>query len=1094
MSEAERERLAMELFSVLCDEPPDRRSALLAERCPDADLRGRVEGLLAVDSGGIDVAADRFLDAAVADRPAPPRPADDLAGGELDGGGSAYRILRVVGEGGMGTVYEAEQVSPRRRVAIKAIRNDLGSPAGRKRFEAEAQTLARLEHPGIARLYEADARPEEGHIRAYLAMEFVDGLPLDQYASGANLNVDALLDLFLRVCEPIAYAHRRGVIHRDLKPANILVCADGQPKVLDFGVARTLDGIDTVAGTRLTFAGQIIGTLSYMSPEQLDGQAPVDARADVYALGVILYELLAHRLPIDTRTAGLAQAAHRVLTEVPQPLGRLDRRLRGDLEAIVGKALEKDPDRRYPSVTALTAEIRRFQQGLPIEARGDSVLYRLQRSAWRHRRAVALSTLFVALAAGLSLVETARRRAERLKSDETHQLAGQAARDRAAADAARFIAEQADALYRKTLYESGIAAARSEVERGSAGQARTILDKLPVPLRNLEWTLLDRMADRSNQTLDVAGGDRVLVVAADRGLRIVAAGCQTGRYRVVSAADGRILLEDQQSTPVQAIAVAPDGQRVAVQSADGLAVRSIGNAGQNWSAAFSPLAQKQRTVVPQVQFSPDGRLLAWAKADGTLTVSRAEDGRTVRDLGNMAKLRDFAFTPDGAGLIVGTTDGVIRRLGVDGALPVDCGQRAGGLWKLVVSPDGKAVATLGTGTTPVILHDLETLRERGRIVGNWTQLLLVRFAADGNTLITAGFDGRLQSLDVELQAIRETYVGHQSKILEVMVSPDGRRILSASADGAVKTWDLPLRPLAIEASTGLRTTALARFPDTEDEALIGSNSGLIAWNFRTSTRTQDYHDEGREVGIAGVAVERTGQFIAAGCRDGCIRIWRRDGQLLQRRRVPGYSISSLAFTPDGQNVAACNADGRLILHPVTDGPPATGAVVIADRAAPDATGGRNLTFSLTFSPNGSRLAIGDASGAIRLWSWPELNLLQEITDGEDGVRRLVFSPDGKWIASASHQPRVVVRDAATLLPARVITWTFAGASSLAFNPASDRLMLGCYDGKLRLCSTETGAELLTLDGDRQEQFGTFMDGGKSYLFVDLHGNARIWGP
>lgn len=1100
MNDTERERFALDLFLAVCDEQPDRRAAVIAERCgDDPDLRARVERLLGVDAEGVaavglDAAADKFLDVAVTDRAPRHRRSREMEGTEIDQGGGAYRILRVVGEGGMGTVYEAEQINPRRRVAIKAIRQDLESTRAMKRFAAEAQVLARLEHPGIARLYEADARPEDGHIRAYLAMEFVDGLPLDTYAQSRSLDLQAKLDLFLRVCEPIAYAHQQGIIHRDLKPANILVRADGQPKVLDFGVARTLEETGADAATRLTFDGQIVGTLSYISPEQLDGSAPVDVRADLYALGVILHQLLSGRLPIDTRSVGLAQAAHRVLTEVPPPLGRLDRQFRGDLEAIVCKALEKNPNRRYANVETLTLEIRRFQQGRPVEARGGTILYRLQRLAWRHRLGVARAALFIGLAAGLALVETARRRSLQVQSEESGRLTTQAASAQAEAVTARQAADQADALYRLTLYEAGIAVARSEIERGNAGQARTILDKQPATLRNLEWTLLGQMADRSTRTFDVSGGDRVISVVAEPAHGILLVGSQNGRLRALNVADARVLFEDRIAGPILAVAIAPDGQRLAAITTSGLAVRSIGGTSSPWNAALPNIATALRTASTQLHFSQDSSVLAWAQADGTLTLSRADNGQTVRVLGPIPQLRDFAFTPNAAAIIAATADGAIRQYGVDGSPAVARGKREAGLSRLAISPDGKAAATLGpSGAEPVVLFDLATGRERGRITGSWSQLLLLRFAADSNTIIASGFDGRLFSLDLATQTTRDAYVGHRSRVLEAAASSDGRQIISVSAEGVAKTWDLPLRPLATVSAVAHRPSALAVVPDGSGEVLIGSYSGLIAWNTRTRSEIRRYEDPDSDVAVAGAAVDRAGRFVAAGCRDGQIRIWQRDGKQLQQRKVRGYSVSSLAFSPDGKNVVLCDAEGKLLLHPIADGPAVSGPTVITQRAAPEATGGRNLAFSLAFSPDGTRLAVGDAAGSIRLWSWPEMKFIQEITDGEDGVRRLVFSPDGKWIAGGSHLPRVVIRDATTLLPARVVTWTFAGVSSLAFNPSSDRLMIGCYDGKLRLCGTETGTELLSLDGDRQEQWGAFLDGGESYLFLDLRGEARIWG-
>ncbi|MFT3786888.1 MAG: serine/threonine-protein kinase [Tepidisphaeraceae bacterium] len=277
MSTAAQQKQAFDIFARLCDASPADRDRLLAELCAGDDgVRQAVEKMLHADDSGrgtdADAAASGFL-ARSLDQLKTDEAQANLAG---EARGGHYRIIRVIGEGGMGTVYEAEQVHPRRRVAIKAIRSFLGSPALRRRFEFEAQVLARLEHPGIARLYEADLRTGDRDVQAYLAMEFVDGLPIDEYADRQKLSVRDRLELFVRLCEPVEYAHRMGVIHRDLKPANLFVQEDGQVKVLDFGIARS---VNDSGHSMVTLTGQMVGTLSYMSPEQLESRPEIDTRA-----------------------------------------------------------------------------------------------------------------------------------------------------------------------------------------------------------------------------------------------------------------------------------------------------------------------------------------------------------------------------------------------------------------------------------------------------------------------------------------------------------------------------------------------------------------------------------------------------------------------------------------------------------------------------------------------------------------------------------------------------------------------------------------------------------------------------------------------
>src|SRR5262249_6111118 len=310
-----------------------------------------------------------------------------------------YRVVRVLGEGGMGVVYEAEQDNPRRAVALKVVRPGLASPAVLKRFTHEAQILGRLHHPGIAQVYEAglgdDGQP-------FFAMEFIRGLPLDEYARRHGLDLRAGVALLARVCDAVQHAHDHGVIHRDLKPANILVEETGQPKVLDFGVAHVTDA-DLLTGAGLTQTGHLLGTPSYMSPEQVTADpAAVDRRADVYPLGVILFALAAPRLPFQLEHCPLAEAARLILEQDAPRLGSINPQLRGDVETIAAKALEKDRARRYPSAADLAADLRHWLAHEPIRARPPSALYHLRKFARRHKGLVG-GGLATGLAPGLGL-------------------------------------------------------------------------------------------------------------------------------------------------------------------------------------------------------------------------------------------------------------------------------------------------------------------------------------------------------------------------------------------------------------------------------------------------------------------------------------------------------------------------------------------------------------------------------------------------------------------------------------------------------------------------------------------------------------------
>ena len=392
-----------ELFHEALALSQEERAAFLSSACRDKAQREAIERLLRAD----DRAPGGFLPESEAPDAA------ELAGTKIAG----YELLRRLGEGGMGTVWAARQEFPRREVALKRIRPERLSPRLRARFATEVQALGSLHHPGIAQIFDAGtvvtqaggARREE----PYLVMELVDGAPLLQHAEERGLGVRERLALVARIADAVHHAHQRGVIHRDLKPENVLVVHGeaeasedagpiGQPKILDFGIARLTRSLVHPNGDDAhTRDGELVGTLAYMSPEQMEGAA-VDERTDVHALGVLAYLLLSGELPRPLDGLGLPAAVRRMRDTLPRPLAERAPELRGDPSTIVARALAPDPVRRYASAGALAADIRRFLRGAPIEARSDSTLYVLSRKARRHR--LLLGTAGTLAVAGLALV------------------------------------------------------------------------------------------------------------------------------------------------------------------------------------------------------------------------------------------------------------------------------------------------------------------------------------------------------------------------------------------------------------------------------------------------------------------------------------------------------------------------------------------------------------------------------------------------------------------------------------------------------------------------------------------------------------------
>ena len=393
MNWADIERVYLEASNVA----PQDRTAFLNLACgDDAELRGEVEGLLKADAeyGSFLKAPPSRLAAQLLESSA--RHVSEIGN---------YQIVRVLGEGGMGTVYEAEQQKPRRTVALKVMKAGMAGEQMLRRFQQEAEALGRLQHPGIAQIYDAGTAEQGFGPQPYFAMELIDGRPILRYAEETKLHLRGKLELMAKVCDAVHHAHQRGILHRDLKPGNILVDQTGQPKILDFGVARVMDS--DVQATRQTDLGQLIGTLAYMSPEQAGGDThSLDIRSDVYALGVILYELLAGHLPYQTKGLALHEAVQTIQQQDPTSLSSINARYRGDVEVIVEKALEKDRDRRYGSAAELASDIRRHLADEPIAARPASATYQLKKFTRRNRALVVGTAAVLAALIGGVIVST----------------------------------------------------------------------------------------------------------------------------------------------------------------------------------------------------------------------------------------------------------------------------------------------------------------------------------------------------------------------------------------------------------------------------------------------------------------------------------------------------------------------------------------------------------------------------------------------------------------------------------------------------------------------------------------------------------------
>jgi serine/threonine-protein kinase len=423
----ERQRRIESYFQEALDAAPGQRASVVARLCGgDRELEAAVEELLRHhDEGGTSAPMDPGRVLGPVAEPTAPVPGAAREATTADFVGRTigpFRLIRELGSGGMGRVFLAERVDLPRRVALKLVREPLASPERTSRFELEQRVLARLEHPAIAQLFDAGVT-EDG--APWFAMEFVEGAPITAYCDRGRLTVDARIRLVLSVLDAVQYSHARLIVHRDLKPSNILVAAGGMPKLVDFGIAKLLDDQEDPGLTR---TGLLMLTPSYAAPEQFAG-GPVTTATDVYQIGAVLYELLTGATPFETGGRSLSEIERDIRTIEPKPPSsrvteartasergtspdRLRRRLRGDLDHIVAKALEKDPARRYASAADMAEDLRLFLAHEPVAARAQTPLERSRRFLRRHRVAagVAAALLIYAATASIGLVRISAER------------------------------------------------------------------------------------------------------------------------------------------------------------------------------------------------------------------------------------------------------------------------------------------------------------------------------------------------------------------------------------------------------------------------------------------------------------------------------------------------------------------------------------------------------------------------------------------------------------------------------------------------------------------------------------------------------------
>ncbi|MGA2555020.1 MAG: protein kinase, partial [Verrucomicrobiota bacterium] len=858
----DRDKLVKEIFADALEKPDAaERAAYLSQACGnDAQLRQSVEALLQ----GHEKAGD-FLEqptaAAFAVRPSEDDKREPAKAGIPNGPGGTivlstpptekpgdrigrYKLLQQVGEGGCGVVYMAEQEQPiRRRVALKVIKLGMDTKAVIARFEAERQALALMDHPNIAKVLDAGAT-ETG--RPYFVMELVRGIKITDYCDQNNLSTEERLDLFVQICHAIQHAHQKGIIHRDIKPSNILVTVhDGKPlpKIIDFGIAKATSGQVLTDKTMFTAFEQFIGTPAYMSPEQAEmSTLDIDTRSDIYALGVLLYELLTGRTPFDQEelvAAGLSEMRRIIREQEPmRPSTRIsaleaaDQRtvakrhhseasqlinlMRGDLDWIVMKCLEKDRTRRYETANGLAHDIVCHLHSEPVLARPPSRLYRFQKLVRRNKlvfTAAAVMSAVLVLGAIVSTWQAVRAthakrealaaQAQAIEARNHEQGLLEAAQQAEAKEARmRERAEKQELEARQRAYASDMLVAKQALDGNDPGRAQELLERQRPQagqrdLRGWEWRYLWQQC-RSDAlfTLCQQSNEIYSLAVSHDGQWLAAGEYYTGGLSVWDLRTRQELMRLAKSEEYIHAAFSPTEPLLAFTSytvsSSGLERYTL----RLWNGTT-------RQVIGEIPlegecmglaFSKDGRTLV-TSLRGHLTVWRipelSQAASYPSEQSRIGPWEGFAATADLSLAAYGLAAGRIRvvdlRDGKELWTAVAAKQIASAL---AFSPDGKTLASAGgLVESNILLWDVGTGKEIGRLEGHGSWVSSLMFWADGKKLASSSADQTIWIWDVASQRRLDVLRGHRQEVWRLAWLPDEKTLVSGAKDGTVDFWD-----------------------------------------------------------------------------------------------------------------------------------------------------------------------------------------------------------------------------------------------------------------------------------------------------------------
>jgi WD40 repeat protein/serine/threonine protein kinase len=1097
------------LFQLALLKAAGERAEFLDRECGDDNvLRQRVEALLAAheQTGGALAepapAARETMKIEPADLP------DETIGQKI----GRYKILEKVGEGGCGVVYVAEQTEPvRRRVALKVIKLGMDTKQVVARFEAERQALAMMDHPNIAKVLDAGTT-DTG--RPYFIMELVRGIRITEYCDQNNLSTKERIDLFIKICQAIQHAHQKGIIHRDIKPSNILVTLhDGVPvpKVIDFGIAKATEGRLTDA-TVYTQLHQFIGTPAYMSPEQAEMSGlDVDTRSDIYSLGVLLYELLTGRTPFDAQelmsqgidlmrktirekepvrpSTRLATLKGEELTTTAKrrsvESSRLASLLRGDLDWIVMKCLEKDRTRRYETANGLAFDLKRHLNNETVLARPPSSTYRFQRLVRRNKLIfAAIGAVGIALVLGIiattwqSIRATlAKRQALAAQAQEAVQRQTAEANEQKAVAAQK--AEAAEELVaRQRAYASDMNVAKQAVDANNLGRALDLL-KRQVPrggeedLRGWEWRYLWGLTRSDSLFTLCQESSEIFSLAVSPDGNLLALGDHL---------DGGVVLWDLRTR--QKLIRLEDGGSFAL-AAFSPTEPLLAMTGANYSAAgrrrtvtlrlWNITTRQMVAEVPldgpkiceTLAFAPDGRTLMTETDHGQLTIWRVPGLEKLNSRPIEAQVMSaettFAVSPDFslAAEAVGET-GHVRIFGLSDDKEISSFDAAK-KWvsAMVFSPDGKTLATADRyGDAAISIWDVATSKRIGGMKGHSAWVTRLLFSPDGKKLFSASTDQTIRVWDVAQQQCLDTLRGHRLEVWRLAMLPDGKTLISGAKDGTVCFWDTSVtHPHQTRTRIPAEDVISWGFsPDGKSVQTFDRQYRVMQWSGADYQKGTKLLDLGTNAYSA--AVSARGEFLGVCLSNGVIQVW----DLQQRSLVREWT----------------NSDGMIDIDTVLDG----GTKLILwnrkDNSLRyfDADSGRtvqtwdapiNFRFSV-LSPNERMYLAFGYAGEIVARRW-DGNLRKEHLDIRE-IGAVCYSPDDTQFATASYLGYAIVWDASTWKPLARLGNFLNGVHGVDYSPDARRLALASNNSEaVRLYDTESWQDVLTLDSDGFGELG-----------------------